>query len=107
MEAVNNLVRNAEVHAFAGAGYQPQLNFEVSETRRKVRIDYTNNGRPFPANLTAKDFVSFGKKSNDSPGDGLGGAWIGKVVDAHHGSFEIIRDEHPLHFRITLPKGGL
>jgi hypothetical protein len=120
VEAVNNLVRNAEIHGFGGlngpadaaqaagaAACRPELCFVVSETRKRVLIDYTNNGKPFPANLTAKDFIAFGRKSNDSPGDGLGGAWIGKVVEAHHGSFEILRDEHPVHFRITLPKGGI
>ncbi|MBJ6724310.1 sensor histidine kinase [Geomesophilobacter sediminis] len=106
VEAINNLVRNAEMHGFAGLDREPELVFEVRETRRTVRIDYTNNGKPFPANLSAKDFLSYGKKSSDSPGDGLGGAWIGKMVEAHHGSFEIIRDHHPLHFRIILPKGG-
>ena len=54
-----------------------------------------------------KDFLAFGRKSGDSPGEGLGGAWIGKVIAAHNGSFEIIRDEHALHFRIMLPKGGI
>jgi len=107
VEAVNNLVRNALTHAFSCAHPDPQLLFAVRETRSRVIIDYTNNGRPFPANLAAKDFLSCGRKSHDSPGEGLGGAWIGKVVEAHRGSFEIIRDENPLHFRITLPKRGL
>jgi len=106
-EAINNLVRNALTHAFTGAHPDPQLLFAVRETRSRVIIDYTNNGRPFPANLGAKDFLSCGRKSHDSPGEGLGGAWIGKVVEAHRGSFEIVRDDSPLHFRITLPKRGL
>ena len=104
VEAINNLARNALTHAFTDAHAERELRFTLRETRSRVIIDYTNNGRPFPNNLCAKEFLTCGRKSHDSPGEGLGGAWIGKVVAAHHGSFEIIRDEHPLHFRITLPK---
>jgi two-component sensor histidine kinase len=104
VEALNNLVRNALTHGFPGAHPDAELCFALRETRNRVSIDYTNNGVPFPANLSAKDFLSCGRKSQDSPGEGLGGAWIGKVVEAHRGSFEVIRDDFPLHFLITLPK---
>ncbi|HBG08293.1 MAG: hypothetical protein A2075_11695 [Geobacteraceae bacterium GWC2_58_44] len=107
VEAINNLVRNALTHAFTGEHPGPELCFAVRESRSRVTIDYTNNGRPFPANLNAKDFLTCGRKSYDSPGEGLGGAWIGKTVQAHRGSFDIIRDAHPLHFRITFPKRGI
>jgi K+-sensing histidine kinase KdpD len=107
IEAMLNLVRNAEVHGYRGDSSNARLSFCITERRSWIVIDYTNNGQRFPENLTAKDFLTFGKKSGDSPGEGLGGAWIGKVIAAHNGSFEIIRDEHPLHFRIMLPKGGI
>ena len=107
VEAINNLIRNALTHAFNAGTPDPQLLFAVRETRSRVNIDYSNNGKPFPANLSAKDFLSCGRKSHDSPGEGLGGAWVGKVVEAHRGSFEIIRDQHPLHFRLSFPKRGI
>jgi len=107
VEAINNLIRNAETHAFPESLRGAELNFTIRENRKKIIIDYTNNGKPFPANLDAGDFLSFGRKSQESPGEGLGGAWVGKVIEAHHGTFEIIRDENPLHFRITLPKRGI
>lgn len=106
VEAFNNLIRNARMHGFPEPSANAELRFVLSQTRKRVNIDYTNNGRPFPDNLSAVDFLSFGKKSNDSPGEGLGGAWVGKVIEAHGGSFSIIRDGNPVHFRITLPKGG-
>jgi len=105
-EAINNLVRNALTHAFGSAAANPELCFTVRETRSRVQIDYSNNGKAFPANLSTKDFLTCGRKSHDSPGEGLGGAWIGKVVEAHRGSFEIIRDDLPLHFRLSFPKRG-
>lgn len=107
VEAVLNIIRNAEIHGFPEERSNARLTFHIAERRKSIVIDYTNNGRPFPENLDEKDFLTFGKKSGDSPGEGLGGAWIGKVIMAHNGSFEIIRDEHPLHFRIMLPKGGI
>jgi signal transduction histidine kinase len=106
VEAILNLIRNAEVHGFPDNRVDAVLLFRIVEQRKRVVIDYTNNGRPFPENLSEKDFMAFGRKSSDSPGEGLGGAWIGKVVAAHNGTFEIIRDENPLHFRIKLPKRG-
>lgn len=107
IEALHNLIRNAEVHGFQGDCTLARLTFEIRERRRSVVIDYTNNGRSFPENLSEKEFLTFGLKSADSPGEGLGGAWIGKVIAAHNGTFKIVRDEHPLHFRIVLPKRGI
>ena len=107
VEAMNNIIRNAEMHAFPDRRTDATLTFGISENRKSLIIDYTNNGKPFPANLTAKDFLSFGKKGKESLGEGLGGAWIGKVIEAHNGTFEIVRDDNPVHFRITLPKRGV
>lgn len=106
VEAVNNLLRNAEVHGCPDYRPDAEVRFLFRQTRKSVVIDYTNNGRPFPANLSAADFLSFGRKGAESPGEGLGGAWIGKVIEAHGGQFEIVRDEEPVHFRITLPRRG-
>jgi nitrogen fixation/metabolism regulation signal transduction histidine kinase len=106
VEAINNIIRNAEMHGFPDGTAGAELLFRVTERRMRIVIDYTNNGRPFPGNLSAHDFLAFGVKSGESPGEGLGGAWIGKVIAAHSGRFEIVRDEHPVHFRISLSKGG-
>jgi len=106
VEAFNNLLRNADVHGFPVYAADSEVRFHLRQTRKWIVIDYTNNGRPFPPNLTAGDFLAFGRRSADSPGEGLGGAWIGKVIEAHCGVFEIIRDAHPVHFRIRLSKRG-
>ncbi|TWJ16851.1 signal transduction histidine kinase [Geobacter argillaceus] len=106
IEAVNNLLRNADVHGFPAYCPNAEVRFLLRQTRKNVVIDYVNNGRPFPANLSTEEFLSFGRKSVESPGEGLGGAWVGKVIEAHGGKFEIVRDGEPVHFRITLPKRG-
>lgn len=106
VEAVNNLLRNADVHGFSAYRPDAEARFLLRQSRKSIVIDYSNNGRPFPPNLSAEDFLSFGRKSVESPGEGLGGAWVGKVIEAHGGKFEIIRDGEPVHFRITLPRRG-
>jgi len=55
--------------------------------------------------MTEKEFLSFGYKGNSSKGEGLGGYYISRFVDSHYGKFQIIRDENPVHFRISLPQG--
>lgn len=106
VEVFNNLLRNAEIHAFPEYTPDSEVRFQLHQTRTWVVVDYTNNGYPFPANLSVGDFLTFGRKSADSPGEGLGGAWIGKAIEAHGGNFEIIHDDNPVHFRIKLPKRG-
>lgn len=104
IEAINNLIMNAKVHAFAEGVKDAELRFNVHEAVNEVIIDYTNNGLKFPEDMTEEQFLTFGERRIGSPGEGLGGAWIGRFVEAHMGFFKIVRDKHPVHFRITLPK---
>jgi len=106
VQAIRNLLRNAEVHGFPDSFHPaepPMVRFEAREGVRDVVIDCVNNGAPFPAGFTVKDFLAFGKKGKNSPGKGLGGAWIGKFVEVHGGDFRKMGDD-PVHFRITIPK---
>jgi signal transduction histidine kinase len=105
-QAIKNIVRNAEVHGFQESFRCPEqsfVRFEARETVREVFIDCINNGTPFPEGFTTKDFLAFGRKGKNSAGKGLGGAWIGKFVEVHNGSFRVIAND-PVRFRITLPK---
>lgn len=104
IEAMNNIIRNAEMHAFIGSPSGAKLEFNIKVKNNDIIIDYTNNGKPLPKNMKEEDLLAYGKKGRDSIGEGLGGAWIGKVIEAHAGKFEIIPDDNPIHFRITLPK---
>jgi nitrogen fixation/metabolism regulation signal transduction histidine kinase len=103
-EAIFNLIKNAEEHALTESSSDLILNFDIKEKDGNIIIDYTNNGKRFPENMTEEDFLTYGKKGRNSSGQGLGGAWIGKVIEAHKGEFKIIRDDHPLHFKIVLKR---
>ena len=104
VDAMYNIIKNAESHAFDKNQKNAEIVFEIYERNNQIIIDYMNNGREFPRNMTTRDFLTIGKKAESSSGEGIGGAWIGKVIEAHNGLFEIIRDNNPVHFRITLPK---
>lgn len=106
VQAVKNLVTNAEVHGFPDGWSAPEapfVRFEIRETVKEIEIDCTNNGVPFPSGFKTGDFLTFGRKGKQSPGKGLGGAWVKKCVEIHGGSFRKLGND-PVSFRITLPK---
>jgi hypothetical protein len=106
VQAVKNLVRNAQVHGFPD-GFTPReapyLRFEIRQTVKETLIDCSNNGVPFPHGFKTRDFLAFGRKGKHSPGKGLGGAWVQKCVEIHGGSFQKLSN-NPVRFRITLPR---
>jgi K+-sensing histidine kinase KdpD len=106
VQAIKNIIRNADVHGFpdgfTGSG-DPHVRFTVSGTVKELNIDCENNGVPFPRGMKTKDFLTFGVKGKQSPGKGLGGAWVEKFVEVHGGRFRKI-SSNPVHFRITLPQ---
>lgn len=106
VQAVKNIIRNAEMHAFPASCPvlgQRFVMFEFTDTVKEVVVDYTNNGMPFPQSFGAAEFLALGKKGKQSPGKGLGGAWVEKFVELHNGRFRILGGD-PVHFRINLPK---
>ncbi|RNC64533.1 MAG: sensor histidine kinase [Desulfuromonadales bacterium] len=106
VQAVKNLIRNAEVHGFP-PGFEREgglwVNFSVSRTVKEIVIDYENNGLPFPKGLRTGDFLAFGTKGKGSPGKGLGGAWVAKFIEIHNGTFTKLSND-PVRFRMTLPR---
>ncbi len=107
IESMNNMIQNALVHGFAKANFRHVIKFAVRKKRGGIIIDYLNNGAPLPAEINRDNLLSYGIKSVESPGGGLGMAYVGKMIKAHHGTFEILDDpDYNVHFRITLPRGG-
>jgi hypothetical protein len=109
VQAMKNVIRNAQVHGFpAGfAGHEgPFVRFDVRTTVKEVVIDCSNNGLPFPRGVRTRDYLAFGKKGKNSPGKGLGGAWVEKFVALHNGEFRKVSND-PVQLRFTLPKRRL
>jgi hypothetical protein len=109
VQAMKNIIRNAQVHGFSpgltGRG-EPFVLFEIRTTVKEVMIDAVNNGLPFPQGVQTSDYLAFGKKGKNSPGKGLGGAWVDKFVALHNGEFRKVSND-PVHLRITLPRRRL
>ena len=107
IESMNNLIRNALVHGFTNQSFRHTIKFVVKNKKGGIIVDYLNNGVPLPQEMNENNLLSYGVKSVDSPGGGLGMAYVGKMIKAHHGTFEILDNpDYNVHFRITLPKGG-
>jgi len=104
LEMISNLIKNAEVHGFTDAARNYEIRFVLSENPQYVFIDYSNNGNPLPPEFNMESFYGYGVKRFGSPGEGLGGAFIEKVIKALKGNMQIISRD-PVHFRIMIPKG--
>jgi signal transduction histidine kinase len=104
-ELFENLVRNSNTHGFDFFDEHNVIKIEIDidENNDFITFQYSNNGKPMPEELTAHSFLSYGVKEQNSPGDGLGGAFIRKVVEAHNGKFEIIKKLKGAHFELKLP----
>lgn len=103
-ELFNQLFRNAEMHAFDMRNNKKSKNtikVKVTESGEFVNIVYTNNGRPFE--LSKNDYISPLKKGRESNGQGLGGAYINKVICAHSGRLEIIPRDSGMELHFILP----
>lgn len=105
IDAISNLITNAEAHAFDANCHNNNIYFWVKDGKHDTVIDYANDGEPFPRDITKEMFLSYGGKSSASSGQGIGGAYISKMISAHKGRFDIVKDNRfGVYFRITLPK---
>jgi signal transduction histidine kinase len=108
VESMNNLIRNALTHGFTNPSFRHIIKFAIRKKRGWIIVDYLNNGDPLPEEMSQDNLLSYGVKSVESPGGGLGMAYVGKMIKAHHGTFKILDNpDYNVHFRISLPKGGV
>ena len=116
---VRNMVLNALNHGKADTPLNfvvDIMNFEeLDPSYRYIAIDFINDGNPLPVDFKLEDYVSFGVKTGNSRGQGLGGFIVNRVVENHSGMFELIppglnREVEPdkivksnVNFSITIP----
>jgi signal transduction histidine kinase len=106
-EILKNLIENSVKHGFEEKT-DNQIKLDINKIKRLnkefIKIDYFNNGKPFPIGFGLDEFVQFYKKgSSEKEGSGIGGAFIKKIIMFHNGELNIPQSKIGVHFEILLP----
>ncbi|MCF8219192.1 MAG: N-6 DNA methylase [Bacteroidales bacterium] len=88
---LQNIVRNVADHN--NVEDDILLETRITEHENNILINFMNTGNGLPTGFSDEDFTGFRKKSADSPGQGLGGFLINKIVEIHGGSLHILSPE--------------
>lgn len=100
---VRNFVINAVKHGFnKDEAKEKIIVFNLEEDDDYFYIHMINNGDPFPEELTLEDFLKFGGRQNIEKGSGMGGFLIGKVIENHGGTIELIPVEKTIYIEDEL-----
>jgi signal transduction histidine kinase len=107
--AIENIIRNAEIHGFAELETGGIITFRICSDNGFLVVDCMNNGKPLPVGFSTREYVQLYRQGNrKSPGEGIGGAYVQKVILAHGGGIELIpSDDCPFHLRIKIPIKGV
>jgi len=93
-KVIKNFLTNSIKHGFADTTFDQKLiAFDVSVSEDELWLELTmmNNGNKFPDGFTFDDFISFGVKTGNNKGAGIGGFLINEVVKFHDGTFEELK----------------
>lgn len=107
--AFNNIVDNANIHAFIEPNQHYKLNINlsleiVSPSKLGVedtigsglpflKIEFSNNGVPFPQNFTFEKFIRKNTFAGLTGNTGIGGYDINEIIKYHEGVFGLITRE--------------
>ena len=105
-QVVTNLIGNAM--RFTNAGTPIEIGVGVDAQRGVAIIDIIDHGDGVPPQIRAKIFQRFWRadtsRTRETGGSGLGLAIVSGIVDAHHGTVEVVETEGGgATFRIALP----
>jgi type I restriction-modification system DNA methylase subunit len=87
---IRNFIFNALKHAFTEKTSEKTLLFNLRTDDDFYYLDIINNGARFPEDFKLDDFLKFGGRIDNSKGSGIGGFLIGKVIENHSGSIELM-----------------
>lgn len=104
--ALNNIVENAQEHAFTQTGKEYKLEFRLGllfeKTNAFVRFEVANNGEPFPKNFNLAKLIRKGSIAGPTGKTGIGGHDISKIVKWHEGRLDLITDAEGTDFYSTI-----
>jgi type I restriction-modification system DNA methylase subunit/signal transduction histidine kinase len=94
---LRNFVVNAIKHGFTNEISDKILLFSLDEDDDFYYINMINNGVQLPESVSFEDYLSFGGRENNEKGSGIGGFLIGKVIENHGGSIEMIPNDKTIY----------
>jgi type I restriction enzyme M protein len=97
-QAFDNLVSNAEKHAFSKNEHlvnRLDIYFMFDFEARKVQVDFSNTGKPFSKDLKWANAIRKGGAIGSSAGDGTGLWLINEVMKLHDGELDFIDETGP------------
>lgn len=118
--ALNNIVENANMHAFLDQSKKNKLEFRVglyvapsiknqaSETVGRfdtfIKVEVANNGRPFPENYSLEKLVRKNSAAGETGNTGQGGFDLNEIIKYHNNgvsTLELITDDFTTEFTTT------
>lgn len=122
-KAFDNLIENAERHAFSKGQYQDEngtgkgqkdeiwimLMFDFRDLT--VQVDFSNTGHPLPKGFSLERYTRNGGRLGPESGDGYGGYFIDQVMKKHNGELSFtdettpagLQQEEVTTFELTFP----
>ena len=103
----DNLLTNADKHAFLVSGPGNEVRIELSEEEETLVIEIKNNGERFPQNFDREKFITKYSTANSNSGSGLGGYDVHRIADYFgNPDWELILNQDPIYrvwFRFQFP----
>ncbi len=94
---IRNFVINSIKHGFTNNMSEKIIVFGLKMDEDFYYINMINNGEPLLENFTLEEYLKFGGRQSNQKGSGIGGFLIGKVIENHEGSIDIISNEKVIY----------
>ena len=103
--AFDNIILNAERHAFNDNSFDNTLVISAKKINNNVEIRFANNGTPPDSTLTQEDFFKDGITAGPWANSGHGGAIVKKYVERNGGITHLLLDDekYPFIVQIQIP----
>ena len=104
---VKRILDNADDHGFSNTTPEKciiEINLDWDNDMEKFRIDFRNNGTPFPKGLSKEIYGEYKRYGGKTGKTGIGGYEVADNVRHYGGDFILFQDKDWAVIRIFLPK---
>lgn len=104
--ALNNIVENANKHAFVDSSKQYKLEFRISlyQNSSFIKVEVANDGKPFPKKYSIVDFKRKNSFAGETGNTGQGGYILNEIIKHHNkgkSTLDIVFDDFSNEFTTT------